>query len=197
MIAIILAGGKGSRLASRGEKPLLKVKGERLIDRVAGAITESGVSGLLVAVSPHAPGTEEHCRRAGYPVIQTPGRGYHEDIGFLIRTHPRFVSVASDIPFLTSAAVDEIEGAFRGCSITGAIPISIFPAGFRPAHVFRHSRRRLVAVGLNVATRSPGSKVLVLDDPLLGVNVNTPDDLMAAEAILPAGKENEERGAKP
>ena len=41
VVAVIMAGGKGTRLRSNQEKPLLKVRGQPLIESVVNALLSS------------------------------------------------------------------------------------------------------------------------------------------------------------
>ena len=193
MKGVILAGGRGSRMGGV-EKPLLEICGVRMLDIVASVLERSELDGFCVAVSRNAPRTWEYCERRGYDVVETAGRGYHEDISTLLRRFRAFVSVACDLPFLKPWHVNRLvrasSGEHAGKSITAAVPLELVPRGFEPSYVFElrvgggdAQPVRLVACGLNVVTRSESSTVLVFDDPLLAVNVNTPQELELARRL--------------
>lgn len=193
MIAIILAGGKSSRMTGRigEEKALIKIGGsgnqKRLIDLVVESVRESKVEDFIMAISKNTPKTAKYCKLVGYEVVETPGKGYHEDLRCLLRRYPEFVSVACDIAFLRSEHINAIIDAYLShqsrISITGAVPLDIVP-NITPGYTFEHEGKRLVSCGINVVTSSKNSIPFLFDDPMLAINVNTPDDLRIARRML-------------
>ena len=180
MIVIILAGGKSSRIGV--EKPLIEVGGKKMIDIAVDAAKDSKANDFFVAVSDNAKKTKEYCLKR-YNTIETPGDGYHEDLKTLLKSYPEFISLSSDIPFLGGEHIDFIIDAYKGCSITGALRRDVLPQGVTPGFVFEHEKKSLVAVGLNIVTLSESSSVLIFNDPLIGINVNTKEDLKIANAL--------------
>jgi len=199
MIAIILAGGKSSRLGEGKEKALIKIyrseseTQKRLIDLVIENVRDSKAEGFLVAISKNTPKTAEYCKSQDYELLETPGKGYHTDLHYLLARYPDFVSVACDIPFLKPEYINSIIDLYshndllRGnstrtsTSVTGAVPQDIIPPYVVPSYVFEHDGRKLVAVGLNIVTRGRKNLPLVFNDPLLAININTPRDLEIVE----------------
>ena len=187
MIAIILAGGKSSRMRwhKGGEKAVTKIEGKRLIDLVVESVSESKVSDFIVAITDNTPETEAYCKRVRYKTVGTPGAGYHEDLQYLLQCYPKFISVACDLPFLRSEHINEMIDAFSShrISITGAVPREIVPKKVIPSYTFEHEGKELVSCGINVVTSSKDTIPFVFNDPLLGINVNTRDDLRIANII--------------
>jgi adenosylcobinamide-phosphate guanylyltransferase len=188
MIAIILAGGKSSRMGwhEGGEKAVTKIDGKRLIDLVVESVSESKVADFIVAITDNTPETEVHCKRERYKTVATPGAGYHEDLQYLLLRYPEFISVACDIPFLRSKHINAMIDAYTShrISITGAVPREIVPKTVIPSYTFVHEGKELVACGINVVTSSKDSIPFVFKEPLLGINVNTREDLRIADTIL-------------
>jgi adenosylcobinamide-phosphate guanylyltransferase len=196
MIAIILAGGKSSRLGEGKEKALIKIDRsgsesetpKRLIDLVVENVRESKAEGFLVAISKNTPKTAEYCKSQDYVLLETPGKGYHVDLRYLLARYPEFVSVACDIAFLKTAHINSIIDFYihndsgGGNSITGAVPQDIIPPYVVPSYVFEHDGRKLVAVGLNIVTKGRKNLPFVFNDPLLAININTPRDLEIVKA---------------
>lgn len=183
MIAIILAGGRSSRFGGV-EKPLLEIGDMNLIDYVINAVRNSAIKEFVVAVSKNTPKTTEYCKLQGFNIIHTPGKGYHEDIKALLEHYPVFVSVASDIPFLTSWIIDALLKTYKGYSIIGAIPLSLVHKSIKPSYVFKYRNELLMAIGINVVTKSKKSKIKKFRDPLLAININTPQELDFARKIF-------------
>ncbi len=101
MIAIVMCGGKGSRMKTLEEKLLLKYK-KPIIEHVLNALENSKVFSKIICVtSNNAPKTREFVTKLGYEIMETKGLGYSEDLGKIL-THfsePVFV-VSGDLPLL-------------------------------------------------------------------------------------------------
>ncbi len=79
--ALIMAGGKGSRMGLPTEKPLLPFLGKPLIDWVADAVLNAKkVSEFYVITSANTPQTEKYCLDRGWRVLRTDAKGYHNDL---------------------------------------------------------------------------------------------------------------------
>ena len=184
MIGIILAGGRGDRMQQNTEKPLLEIGGLKMLDLVMNAAKRSELRKVFIAVSPNTPATKKYCSKKRIPFIETRGKGYHEDLADLLNKYSSFVSIASDIPFLKSDTVDTLIKAYDGASITGCISLELVPEGVKTAYVIECDRKLYVAIGVNVVTNLKRSKIVVLNDPLLGINVNTIGELEVARRIF-------------
>ena len=108
-----MCGGRGSRLESEFEKPLVPVAGVPMIDRVVGALEASAVDRVYAVVSPHAPETRRHLEteRAGVSLIETPGEGYVADLLTALadeRVSKPVLTVAADLALLEAAVVDRV-----------------------------------------------------------------------------------------
>jgi adenosylcobinamide-phosphate guanylyltransferase len=188
MIAVILAGGKSSRMGK--EKGVIEVRGKKMIDLVVERVRESKAEDFFIATSLNASMTRKYCQIRRYTEIETPGRGYHEDLRYLLQIYPEFVSVACDIPFLRSEHIDAIidfyaeKSSSSNNSVTGVILRDIIPSPIVPTYVFEYEGRKLVACGLNVVTSSKNSFPFLFNDPLLAININTPYDLEIVNGIL-------------
>ncbi|MBP1927826.1 adenosylcobinamide-phosphate guanylyltransferase [Methanolinea mesophila] len=113
MLALILAGGSGSRL-ELGEKPLVTIGGRTMIERVIDAFGEAGCEPVVV-LSPRTPYTHNWCRARGIPHLTAGGEGYVEDLVHAVETleeqGPLFTSV-SDLPCLTPGIIREVRDRY-------------------------------------------------------------------------------------
>ncbi|AHL22206.1 NTP transferase domain-containing protein [Thermococcus nautili] len=171
---IIMAGGRSSRMGR--EKPVLKVGGVPMLLRVYSEAKKVGET--VVALSKNAPKTRELCLHEGIPFVETPGRDYVEDVKWLLRKFGPFISVSADLPFVKASDIARISKAFdRKTSLTGVLPLKLVPKDLKPV-VYRG----YVIVGLN-AVGTDGERFFELRNPLLALNVNTPEELKLAERI--------------
>jgi len=171
---VILAGGRSTRMGK--EKPVLEVGGKPMLLRVYEEA--SAVGETAVALSRNTPKTRELCLREGVPFVETPGKGYVEDVRWLLREFGPFVSVSADLPFVKASDITSIAGAFDGrVSLTGVLPLEKVPRDLKPV-VYRG----YAIVGLN-AVGTEGEEFFELSNHLLALNVNTPEELELAERI--------------
>jgi len=171
---IIMAGGRSSRMGR--EKPVLKVGGVPMLLRVYWEAEE--IDEVIVALSKMTPKMRELCISEGIPFVETPGRGYVEDLSFLLHEFGPFVSVSADLPFVKASDIRAIERAFDGkTSLTGVLPLRLVPKDLKPVTYGGYA-----IVGLN-AVGTEGERFFELNNPLLALNVNTPEELKLAERI--------------
>ena len=180
MITIILAGGRGNRMCQDIEKPLLEIEGRKMLDLIVNAVKDSIAEEFLVATSPRTPETKKHCQERRFDIIETEGKGYHEDVISLLESYPAFVSISSDIPFLKGSVIDTLIKAYDGVSVIGCIPMAAIPKGIKPGYTFAYNGELHAPIGVNIVTRSESSKIVVFNDSLLGINVNTMQELEIA-----------------
>ncbi len=195
--ALVMAGGRGSRLGMDLEKPLLKIRGVPLIMRVLSALEASpSVGDIHVAVSRRTPRTKAHLLSAGYCILDTPGIGYHEDMRRSVKElgGGRFLVVSADLPALVPRIIDEVAIAYAKAgkpSLTVVAPVGLFlERGIKPTYTMVVSGEEVVPAGINVID---GSRIddgyideafLVMRDPRVCININTADDLAAVERGL-------------
>jgi adenosylcobinamide-phosphate guanylyltransferase len=181
-----MCGGRGTRLGA-GEKPLVAVAGEPMVDRVVDALLGSDVDAVYAATTPATPRTRDHLDERGVAVVETPGDGYVADLDAALAEVGRpAVTVVADLPLLRAAHVDAAVDAAGGGSLSVCVPATLSERlGVSADAAFEWAGRRVVPTGLNVAAETD-DRILVRDDPELAVNVNYPDDRAVAERLLEA-----------
>jgi adenosylcobinamide-phosphate guanylyltransferase len=194
MLALIMAGGSGSRL-NLGEKPLIPIQGRPMIAYVIDAFCAGGFD-PVVAASPNTPMTMNWCRAHGIAFCKSEGRGYVEDmisaVEILDERHPLFVCV-SDIPCLTAKVIRQIAEVYHmsgkdACSAW--VPADLFHS-CRGSISYREKVNGIEAcpAGINILrgdliSQQQEELQVLLSEPGLALNVNTRDDLAKAEEFI-------------
>lgn len=115
--ALIMAGGRGSRMGLPTEKPMLQFLGKPLLDWVAEAVlSATEVSEFYVITSSNTPKTEEHCKSKGWKVIRTDAKGYHDDLKQAVAALDWMgpvLTMPSDVPAITGPILDKVVEAFE------------------------------------------------------------------------------------
>ena len=109
MIALVMAGGKGSRMNIDTEKLLLKYK-KPIILHVIDALKNSQCFEKIYALtSPNAPKTQKLLEDSRIPIIETNGEGYVNDLNHVLNELSGNVLIVSgDLPFLDEIIIKEI-----------------------------------------------------------------------------------------
>lgn len=194
MRALIIAGGAGSRL-NLGEKPLVNICGLPMISFIIDAFRASGFE-VVVVTSPMTPMTQNWCRVNGTSFYTAQGTGYVEDmveaVTALEEEQPLFISV-SDIPCLDAHIIGKINLAYRqsgkeACSTW--VPVSLVKPG-RSDILYHEQINGIEAypAGVNILRgdlidKPQDELQFLLYEPRLAINVNTRDDLAAAETFI-------------
>jgi len=193
MLALIMAGGEGSRL-NMGEKPLVSIGGSPMIARVIRAFSLYGCS-IVVVASQNTPMTRNWCKVTGIDIILTDGRGYIEDVVSAVttlgETNPLFISV-SDLPCINPGIVKIIDCAYRrsgkdACSTW--VPLSLVKNHRDVRYKDHIEGTEACPAGINILRgdlidRPQDELRLLLSEPRLAFNVNTREDLTFTNSFL-------------
>ena len=179
-----MCGGEGTRFEADVEKPLFRVGGVPMVDRVVDALEGSSVEGIVAVTSPNAPDTRSHL---DVPCIETPGEGYVADLDRALadtRLSRPVLTVAADLPLLDGEIVDRVLGRHGGGSLTVLVPASLKRGlGVSDDTTFEDGGREVAPTGLNVVGDGPDDAWLTRDRRV-AVNVNTLADARVAEQWL-------------
>jgi adenosylcobinamide-phosphate guanylyltransferase len=195
--ALVMAGGKGTRMKIEEEKPLLKVGGKPMIERVLNALKGAQkVEAIIVAVSEHTPKTATMVKRFSVKVLKTPGKDVVSDVQYAIKKLKldTVLTVSADLPLITSELIDEIVERYERCgkpALTVAVPTETRQKlGLSSDYVFELKGRSLVPAGINVIDGERidegelEEETFITDRKELAVNVNTSKDLKIAERLF-------------
>jgi adenosylcobinamide-phosphate guanylyltransferase len=197
--ALIMAGGKGSRMGLPVEKPMLTFMGKPLIDYVATAIGQAkNVKEFYVITSNNTPKTEQHCISMGWKIIHTDAKGYHDDLKQAVRqigiTGP-ILTMPSDVPAITGQFLDRVVCEFERCGkdfLAVFVPIQKrLDLGLSISSTDEYKGVWYAGSGINVIN---GAKIqgegkietsaIITEETEVLLNVNTTKDVEIAQKIL-------------
>ena len=98
--ALVMAGGKGTRMQIAQEKPLIKVCGKPVIEYVLEALKNAKkIDSIVVAVSSCTPKTAKFLSQFPVKVVETPGKDYVSDMGYAAQNLKLgvFLAIAADL----------------------------------------------------------------------------------------------------
>ena len=198
VVALVMAGGKGTRMKLAEEKPLIKVCRKPVIEYVLAALKEAKkVDKVIVATTNCTPKTTAFMRQLGVEVIETPGKDYVSDMGYVVQTLKLgvFLAVAADLPLVRSEMIDAVVERYERCgkpALTVAVPLEIkAKLGMCIEYSFKEDGSEVVPVGINVIDGSKrygdewlDQDIFLMKNEELAVNINTVQELQLAERLL-------------
>ncbi|NOY10635.1 MAG: NTP transferase domain-containing protein [Archaeoglobi archaeon] len=164
MLAIVMCGGRGSRLGFV-EKPMISVGGKRLVEGVMEELELAGLETVFVT-SPFTPETERFLREMGLEVFRADGGGYMHDLRqavFEYRIIEPVLNVNSDLYFRERGVILRFLRAYLSSSSPAMS--AVFPSGRR--------------VGINAFDPVLGEQreeKFIIEESRV-INIDTPGDL--------------------
>ena len=199
--ALVMAGGKGSRMALSEEKPLLQVGGKPVIEHVLTALKNAKkVGSIVVAVSDYTPKTAKLLSKFPVSVIHTPGKEFVSDMGYAVRALKlqTVLAIGADFPLITAEVIDGIVECYEQCgkpALTVAVPMETkAKLGLGEKYGFELNGKRVVPAGINVIDglrideAELEEKTCVLDRKEVAVNINTVEELHIAQELFQKDK---------
>jgi adenosylcobinamide-phosphate guanylyltransferase len=198
VVALVMAGGKGTRMKLAQEKPLINVCGKPIIHYVLVALKNAKkIDKIIVATANCTPKTTKLMRQLGVEIIETPGKDYVSDMGYVVQTLKLgvFLAIAADLPLVKGEMIDAIVERYERCgkpALTVAVPLETkAKLGMCIEYSFKADDQDVVPVGINVID---GSKrygdewldqyIYLLNNEELAVNINTVSELQLAEQLF-------------
>ena len=115
--AILMAGGRGTRLKVPCEKPLFKLHDKPLINYVLDNLKSSKlIDEIIIAVSPNTSETTDYLRslKDDFKIFPTSGEDYLKDLSFILdyfekqSTEDILLFINADLPFISSKTIDYV-----------------------------------------------------------------------------------------
>jgi adenosylcobinamide-phosphate guanylyltransferase len=195
--ALVMAGGKGARMALAEEKPLLQIGGKPIIEHVLVALKNAKkVTSIVVAVSDYTPKTAKLMLQFPVKLVKTPGKEYVYDMGFAVRTLglQTVLAIGADLPLITAEVIDAIMECYERCRKPAlSVVVSMETKkrlGLNGKYGFELDGKRVVPAGINVIDGRRiddgelDEEICVLDRKEVALNVNTIEELRIAETLL-------------
>ena len=193
--AILMAGGKGTRLKVPQEKPLFKLRDKPLINFVLDNLKASKlIDEIVIAVSPNTVETTEYLNNANgdYTILDTSGEDYLTDLSYILDYFEKespdniLLFINADLPFISTETIDYVLNYYLESSkdaLSVLVPVEIFKElGLDYSYEFDGN----VPSGLNVL-RSVNivqdEDQLVIPKVELALNINTIPDSKVAEKL--------------
>jgi adenosylcobinamide-phosphate guanylyltransferase len=198
--ALIMAGGKGTRMKYSGEKPLIKIDNKSFIEHIIDALRRAKkVNRIVVAVSEHTFQTAKRANELSTEVIVTSGKDYIMDLREAIKKLElgRVITVSADLPLLKSKTIDKIMEHYEICGkpvMAVMVPAERLESlGASIDLILEEKGKRLVPAGVNVLDGDKVEKeefekefdqeIFIIDSEEF-VNINTQKDLKIAKKLF-------------
>lgn len=189
--ALIMAGGKGSRMQSPLEKPLVPIKDKPMIESIIRALEDAEkIDNIIVATTKNTPQTEKFLKNRGIKTIRTPGKGYVSDLEFIIsklKSDQVLLTITADLPLINSSTLDYVVEKYESCgkpALCVAVPPEIFKRyNLKPSLEFEG----IIPSGLNILrciNKQQEEEVLLISKIELALNINSQDDIIFLEEYL-------------
>ncbi len=195
--ALVMAGGKGARMALSEEKPLIKIGGKPVIEHVLAALKNAKkVHSIVVAVSDFTPKTTSLMLQFPATVIKTPGKEYVSDMRYAVKSlnlHS-VLAIGADLPLITGEVVDAIVDCYERCgkpALSVVVPMKTKEKlGLGVEYAFKVGNMSVVPAGINVIDgrrideEKMDEEICLLDWKEVAVNINTVQELRIAESLF-------------
>lgn len=178
---------------TKAEKPLLKVGGLAMVERVISALDRSKrFDRIVAAVSPNTVKTKAFLKSKGIETIETAGKGYSQDLSYLL-SHlkaQKVIVVPADIPLLNSQIIKEIldtTADMQEPSISIVLNKTFVERlGAKPSIVFDQYCHSGITIFNTMAIGAEPIQeyYLAINRKEIALNVNTKEELNLAEKLL-------------
>jgi len=204
MIAALMCGGRGTRMdtVTETEKPMLKLRGVTMVERVLRALVEFGQFEKIVAISSiHTPKTtvflRNHYSSSGLiDVVETNGISYSKDLSIIVHKFEpsRVFVVSADLPLLNKKIVQDIAVKSMPnfpCVSVLLEKLFVERIGIEPSITIVIGKKEYSHSGITILDSSKVNRDRILEEHYivinkreLAVNVNSRRELEIAEAML-------------
>ena len=187
MIALVMAGGKGSRMKTQEEKLLLKHIHPTILHVVFAIQNTNYFSKIIAATSPNSPKTKEMLENAGVETIDTSGKGYVEDLNLILSSiNDDVLVVPGDLPLLDDEIIKKIVKTNNSNKIWTSFLVTknfLKSIGLKSGFSVRFQNKECSFTGISIVNAREIENLdlveeiyYILDDKRIGMNLNTFED---------------------
>lgn len=187
MIALVMAGGKGTRMKLNDEKLLLKYKKPVILHVIDSLKNSNCFSKILSVTSCNSPKTKKLLEDNNVETFDTPGIGYVEDLNLVLQTfHDGFLVVSGDLPLLDKEIIQKITNYYNPQKSWTSILVtnkflttlgleSNYSINFND-QICHYTGISLVNAEKIISLENLVENYIVLDDKRVAFNLNTKQD---------------------
>ncbi len=190
-MALVMAGGKGTRMEHSVEKPLVEINGKPMIQYVIESLKSANkIDDIVIATSENTPETETFLKEQGIKTIETPGNGYVNDLGFILsnfKLDDILLTITADLPLISADIIDYVLEEYLKSgqpAMSVMVPLHVFEKySLKPTITFEN----LVPSGLNIlrgTNKTQNEEVLIIEKIELALNINTYEDIKLLKKLL-------------
>jgi GTP:adenosylcobinamide-phosphate guanylyltransferase len=212
LIAIIMAGGEGSRMKQhyKTEKPLLSINGKKMIEYIIESIINSDYfDEIIVCVSRRNPRTRIFLQQYNYKhathiqIINGNGNGYSADLSCILKNFVDSILliIPADLPLFSQSDISEILNKCdfnKPCNTIIIYKKIINELGIKPSFEFQYRRSTYCYSGITIFNLNkkyhPGKiieeRYVTINNVGIAVNVNEKQDLDIARTLMKRLKNN-------
>jgi len=187
MIALVMAGGKGSRMKTQEEKLLLKYIHPTILHVIFALQNTNYFSKIITATSPNSPKTKEMLKNAGIEIFDTSGKGYVEDLNLILCSiNDDVLVVPGDLPLLDDEIIKKILSTHNSDKIWTSFLVTkefLNSIGLTSDFSIRFQNKECSFTGISIVNAKEINNLdlveenyYILDDKRIGMNLNTYED---------------------
>lgn len=183
MIGLVMAGGKGTRMDTPGEKLLLYHEKPLVLHVIDALIRSNCFSRVVAATSPNSPNTEKLLLENQIQTLCTKGADYVEDLTFALSNfaEPVFV-VSGDLPLLDHTIIQDMVSKHQKSSSWQSFVVSkkfLEQQNLNLEYSVLVNGVTCYYTGISIVSSKPDTTNethTILDDKRIAVNLNTRKD---------------------
>ena len=193
--AILMAGGRGTRLKVPCEKPLFKLHDKPLIKFVLDNLKASKlIDEIVIAVSPHTRETTLYLENldGDFKILDTSGKDYLTDLSYILdyfeekSSDDTLLFINADLPFISTETIDDVLNYYFYSpkdALSVLVPVNIFnELGLEYSYEFEGNVPSCLNV-LRSVNIVQDEDQLVIPKVELALNINTIPDSKVAEEL--------------
>ncbi len=196
LIGLIMAGGKGKRMKTEEEKPIIPLNKKPLLIHVADTLKKlKKISKIKVATTPQTPKTTRLAKENSFDIIPTSGNGYHSDLKEAIKKikDQTILVISADLPLIKKETLKKIVKKFEESNkpaLSVFVDYETLNLDIKPEDKTKIDNRKVTPAGINIIE---GEKIeepqieqenIIISTPGLAHNINKKRDLQKAKSLI-------------